>query len=98
SLEVTVGGEHEPSHVRTVRTGLRQVAMRRWVLAVNGERLFLKGANIGPTRQALAEATPDELRRDVVLAAEAGLDLLRVNAHVTRPELYDAADELGLLI
>ena len=29
---------------------------------------------------------------------EAGLDLLRVHAHVTRPELYDAADEAGLLL
>ena len=69
-----------------------------WVLSVNGERLFLKGVNLGPTRLALGEATPEELRRDVVLAAEAGLDLLRVHAHITRPELYDAADELGMLI
>jgi beta-mannosidase len=98
TLEVTVAVDHEPSHARTVRTGLRQVAMHRWVLSVNGERLFLKGANLAPTRMALAEATPDELRRDVVLAAEAGLDLLRVHAHVTRAEVYDAADELGLLI
>ncbi len=98
NLEVTVAVDHEPSHARTVRTGLRQVAMHRWVLAVNGERLFLKGANLGPTRMALAEATPEELRRDVVLAAEAGLDLMRLQAHITRPELYDAADELGLLI
>ena len=32
------------------------------------------------------------------LAKEAGLDLLRVHAHVSRPELYDAADEAGLLL
>ena len=66
--------------------------------SVNGERLFLKGANVGPTRMALAEATPEELRRDVALAADAGLDLLRVHGHITRPELYEAADELGMLI
>jgi beta-mannosidase len=98
NLEVTVSVDHEPSHARAVRTGLRQVAMHRWVLTVNGERLFLKGANIGPTRMALAEASPDELRRDVALAADAGLDLLRVHGHITRPELYEAADELGMLI
>jgi beta-mannosidase len=97
-LEVTVFVEHEPSHARTMRTGLRQVAMHGWTLSVNGERLFLKGANLGPTRMALGEATADELRRDVALAADAGLDLLRVHAHVTRPEVYDAADELGMLI
>ncbi len=98
TLEVAVSVDHEPSHARSVRTGLRQVAMHRWVLSVNGERLFLKGVNAGPTRMALGEATPEELRRDVVLAAEAGLDLIRVHGHITRPELYEAADELGMLI
>src|SRR6185437_6842530 len=29
---------------RAFRTGLRQVQMKRWVLSVNGERLFVKGA------------------------------------------------------
>ena len=72
--------------------------MRNWIASVNGERLFLKGSNQGPTRMALAEATPAELARDVELALDAGLDLLRVHAHVTRPELYDAADEQGLLL
>ena len=47
-LEVTVSVDHEPSHARAVRTGLRQVAMHHWTLTVNGERLFLKGANAGP--------------------------------------------------
>jgi beta-mannosidase len=47
---------------------------------------------------ALAEATPEEIRRDVELAVDCGLDLLRVHAHVSRPELYDAADEAGLLL
>ena len=45
------------SDERRLRTGLRQVRMRHWVASVNGERLFLKGANQGPTRMALAEAT-----------------------------------------
>ncbi len=95
-VEVFVDGE--VSHARNVRTGLRQVALRHWTLAVNGERLFIKGANLAPTRRELAEATPAELERDVVLAKEAGLDLVRVHAHVTRPELYDAADALGMLV
>src|SRR4029077_19672240 len=47
---------------------------------------------------ALGEATPDEVARDVHLAIDAGLDLFRVHAHVARPELYDAADEAGLLL
>ena len=86
------------SDERRLRTGLRQVRLRSWIASVNGERLFLKGSNQGPTRMALAEATADDLRRDVDLALDAGLDLLRVHAHITRPELYDAADERGLLL
>jgi beta-mannosidase len=86
------------SDVRRLRTGLRSIRLRRWICSVNGERLFLKGANQGPTRMALAEASPDELRADVGWALDAGLDLLRLHAHVSRPELYDAADERGLVL
>ena len=91
-------GTAHASDVRRLRTGLRSVRLRRWICSVNGERLFLKGANHGPTRMALAEASPDELRADVGWALDAGLDLLRVHAHVSRPQLYDAADERGLLL
>ena len=101
-LEVEVLTDPGPpatvSDRRRLRAGLRQVRMEGWILHVNGERLFLKGANLGPTRMALAEASPAELAGDVQLAKEAGLDLLRVHAHVTRPELYDAADESGMLL
>jgi beta-mannosidase len=91
-------GDGTTSDTRSFRTGLRQVSMSKWVLSVNGERLFLKGSNQGPTRMALGEATPQELANDVLLAKDAGLDLLRIHAHVSRAELYDAADEAGLLL
>ncbi len=97
TIEVAPEGG-EVSHLVTRRLGFRTVELRNWIAVINGERLFLKGSNQGPTRQALAEATPDELRRDVALARDTGLDLLRLHAHITRPELYDAADEAGLLL
>ncbi|MDQ1416249.1 MAG: beta-mannosidase [Acidimicrobiaceae bacterium] len=86
------------SDQRTIRTGLRQVRMRNFIATVNGERLFLKGSNLGPTKRELGEATPEQLERDVTLARDAGLDLLRVHGHISRPELYDAADRLGVLL
>ena len=89
---------HLRSDIRHFRTGMRQIRMRDWIVTVNGERLFIKGSNHGPTRMALAEATPAELEADVRLARETGLDLLRIHAHVTRPEVYDAADRLGVLL
>ncbi|HEX7168674.1 MAG TPA: hypothetical protein VF230_16960 [Acidimicrobiales bacterium] len=91
----TGGAEHD---TRTVRTGLRQVRLKDWLLSVNGERLFLKGVAQGPSRFAIADATGGELADDVALAKEAGLDLLRLRAHVTRPEVYETADRLGMLL
>ena len=98
TVEVRMLDRAEPSDARTLRTGLRKIALSSWIASVNGERLFLKGTNQGPTRMALGEATPAELRADVDLAKEAGLDLFRVHAHVSRPELYEAADEAGMLV
>lgn len=78
--------------------GLREVHLRDWIFSINGERMFLKGANHGPTRMALGEATPDEVTADVRSARAAGLDMLRIHAHVARRELYAAADEEGMLL
>ena len=74
------------------------MAWNDWICSINGERLFLKGANLLPTRPGLADASPQDVRRDVELAVEAGLDALRVQAHIADHELYRAADELGVLL
>lgn len=95
-LSVEVGGEL--SDTRILRTGFREVRLEDWVFHVNGERMYVMGSNHAPTRMDLAEATPADLQRDVDLAIEANLDMLRVHAHVTRPEFYAAADEAGLLL
>ena len=68
------------------------------MLHVNGERLFLKGANLLPTQQLLGTASPSEVAADVKAARNAGLDLVRPLAHIARPELYAAADELGMVV
>ena len=89
---------HLVSHRRTLRTGLRQVRMKDWIFTVNGERLFLKGANQGPTRMELADATAADFKADVDAAIAAHLDLLRLHAHISRPEIYEAADDAGILL
>lgn len=88
----------QASDRRSLATGLRQVRLRNFVATVNGERLFLKGAAYGPTRREMADVPANRVAGDVALAVDAGLDLLRVHAHVGRPELYDAADRAGLLL
>jgi beta-mannosidase len=95
-VEVLVDGR--VSHRALRRTGFREIAMEDWVFSVNGERLFTKGINLAPSTIDLAGADGQVFRRDVELAREAGLDLVRCTGHVTRSELYDAADELGVLV
>jgi beta-mannosidase len=97
-VEVEVVVDGDVSHRLTRRIGLRGLTMKRWTLSVNGERLFVKAAALDPTRSLLAEATAGELRAEIVRAKEAGLDMVRVHGHVSRPELYEAADELGVLV
>ena len=96
AMEALVGGDVHDR--RLFRIGFRSVEMRRWVLHVNGERLFVKGANLLPTQRLLGAASPSEVANDVRAARKAGLDMIRPLAHIARPELYDAADELGMLI
>ncbi len=98
TIVVDVIVDDETSDSASRRTGLREVAWSSWIAAVNGERIFIKGANILPTRPGLADATPEAVRRDVELAVETGLDGVRVQAHIAPNALYDAADELGLLL
>ncbi len=97
-VQVDILVDGEISHTRVLRTGLREVAMHDWVFSVNGERLFLKGANLAPTRLDIASASTADFRRDVELARDAGLDLLRVHGHISAAPLYEAADELGMLV
>ena len=97
-VEVVVEVDGVPSDDRRLRTAFREVRFKSWQLSVNGERMFPMGSNHGPSRMALAEASVEELIRDVNLAVDANLDLLRIHAHVTRLELYDAADAAGLLL
>lgn len=90
--------EASVSDSRTLRVGFRRVTMRNWTVSVNGERLFLKGASLLPTRQDLANATAEDVVADVSSAVDLGLDVLRVHAHIARPELYEAADAAGMLL
>lgn len=96
TVSVEIDGSISSLWDRTI--GLREITMKNWVLSVNGERLFAKGADVWPSSALPATATAESVERDVTIARELGLDLLRVESHVARPELYDAADRLGMLV
>ncbi len=88
----------ELSDQRLWRVGFRTLELRNWRASVNGELLFLKGVTVSPLRADLARMPRDEIEATLRAIRDAGLDLVRVHAHITRPDFYDIADELGLLV
>ncbi|MDE0700263.1 MAG: hypothetical protein OXH61_06030 [Acidimicrobiaceae bacterium] len=94
--EVVVDGEVSDSFV--TRVGFRSVRMRNWILHVNGERLFVKGIGMLPTSARPGDASAAEVAEDVLAAKRAGLNMIRVISHIARPEVYETADEIGMLL
>ena len=97
-VTVTVEVDGDESDRTRRRTGLRQVRWDDWVCSVNGERLFLKGANLLPAGDLPGVAGPITADDHVRSAVAAGLDLLRVHGHIAPESVYRTADELGMLL
>lgn len=81
------------------RTGIREVRLDEatgwWWL--NGRRIFARGTNLVPEKW-LSRYGEEHARRDARLVRDANLNLARVCVHVARDALYDAFDELGVLV
>ncbi len=78
--------------------GFRQVLVGEdWSWTVNGTRYFPRGSSYFSS-QWLAQVDDAFLRRDLNLARDANLNMLRAYAHVEPQAFYDLADELGLLV
>ena len=97
-VQVEVKFEGERSDIRLRRTGFRTFELRNWIASINGERIFLKGTNLGPCSNDLSSVSRSDHRRDLTLAKNAGLDLVRVHGHIAHPHLYEEADKLGILL
>lgn len=85
--------------VREQRAGFRSLRYDEsgHAFVINGRRLFLRGTNyIGSPW--LAEMGPPQYARDLDLMLAAGINAVRVHAHVAGAALYDQADERGLLL
>lgn len=81
--------------------GLRTVQLDRspdrFTYFINGRAVFLRGSAYIPDLY-LSRCTRDSLARDLNLARNANLNLLRVHTHVSPPELYDLCDRMGMLV
>jgi beta-mannosidase len=92
-LTLGCGGVEE-----SVRFGARSVELRDWKVYLNGQRLFARGINYVPTDAYPARASEQRLRADACLVRDAGMNAVRVHAHVAEKAFYEACDELGLLV
>jgi beta-mannosidase len=83
---------------RVVTFGVRSIARDdQWVVRLNGQRIYARGSNYIST-QWLSQADRAFYEKDMKLVVGANLNSLRVHAHLERPEFYDVADELGVMI
>ncbi|MBC7543100.1 MAG: beta-galactosidase [Candidatus Sericytochromatia bacterium] len=91
-LDVAVGDD-----AVSQRFSIRTIHQEGDAWFLNGQRTFLRGTNIIPALW-LSTYTAEQIATDVRLMKEAGLNIVRVHAHVTRPEFYDACDAAGLMV
>jgi len=83
---------------RVERFGIREFIVDKehgWKL--NGRRFFPRGTNVIPA-QWLSEYDEGKIKRDIELLRAANVNAVRVHAHITRPEFYDACDEAGIMV
>lgn len=83
-----------------VRFGLRSIEAVRGELLLNGEPLYMRGAldqAFWPDTLYTAPAD-EEIEREIRLAKEMGLNLLRKHIKPEDPRYLDIADRLGMLI
>ncbi|PJN27945.1 glycoside hydrolase family 2 protein [Kitasatospora sp. CB02891] len=88
--------------------GFRTVELHRtpdatgtpFTLAVNGEPLFVRGANWIPDDTLITRVTPARYRTRLLQAVDANVDLIRVwgGGIYEQDAFYDLCDELGLLV
>jgi beta-mannosidase len=83
---------------KTVRFGIRSITRDEgWTMRLNGKRIYPRGTNYIAT-QWLSQADRAFYEKDMKLLVDANMNSIRVHAHLERPELYELADEMGILV
>ncbi len=80
-----------------IRTIELERSPERFTYRLNGRPVFIRGSAYIPALY-LSQCDNESLKRDLNLAHQANLNLLRVHTHVSPPELYELCDRMGMLI
>ena len=109
NVELTLEAGGKTLDRATRRTGIRSIRIaqdphpekgRYFILEVNGQPVFAKGANWVPPDTIFSRITPEHYRKLVKLAADANFNALRIwgGGLYADHAMLDACDELGLLV
>ena len=91
--------EGQPLESRATRIGIRTIQIDSNGLAINGEKMVLRGCNRHQEYPYIGNAVPDDAQyRDARKIKEAGFDLIRLSHYPQSPAFLDACDELGLVV
>lgn len=99
SIQVTLNTKKD-NHTVTERFGYRWFEMRpHQGFFLNGERLLIRGTHRHEEHAGLGAALSNEQhRKDMEMIKNLGANFVRLGHYPQDPEVYRAADELGLLI
>jgi beta-galactosidase len=91
--------KHRPVDVELTRVGIRRIQITRDGFWINGEKMFLRGANRHQEYPYIGNALADDVQyRDALKIKEAGFDYVRLSHYPQSPAFLEACDELGLVV
>lgn len=94
-------GDNETEDIKSVKFGFSEFELRRTaqetLLYLNNRKIFIRGTIYFPDVY-FADLPKERLRRDIMLAKNAGFNAIRVHVHIERECFYDICDELGMIV
>lgn len=89
----------EAVDVKETTIGIRRIEMRPDGFYLNGEKLYLRGANRHQCYAYIGDGAPDSMqRRDARQLKENGFNSVRAAHYPQSPAFMDECDKLGLLV